>query len=232
MLEWRKSGSFAEQIGPVKKKLIRKYPRVKVYFPVEYTVEGRTLRGHASTLGGGGLFLEECDPLARGTEVVIRFRPAKHLKHIEAKARVCYYVPGQGIGVEFTDIGSDDHQLLLRLIHHKTPDRRQHPRVPFVAQVYCEECMWLAFSRDISAGGMFIETKQPMALGTHLTLRFHLDDGGPIVVATAEVRYVVPKMGLGLQFVDLMPAERKRLEAYVAKSAPLHEPAAQPQAAS
>jgi hypothetical protein len=64
---------------------------------------------------------------------------------------------------------------------------------------------------------MFIETKEPISEGSKLKLAFNLDDGGPIVRATAEVRYVVTKLGIGVEFVDLSPSDRSRIDVYTNK---------------
>lgn len=197
----------------------RKYPRVPSKFAVEYTVGDKKLRTRASTLGGGGLFLEKSEDLTPGSEVRVRFRPAKHLPFVEARAKVCYVVPSQGAGLEFTELTSEHHQLLLRLIHHKTANRRQFPRAALVTQIQCEGCMALAYSRDVSAGGMFVETTVPCEKGARVELRFHLNDGGPVILAKAEVKYLVPKLGMGVEFVDLSPSDRERLENYVKSSA-------------
>jgi c-di-GMP-binding flagellar brake protein YcgR len=207
------------------KKPIRKYPRVSAHVPVRYSLGDKTLRGHATTLGGGGLFLRESGQLPPGAEILVRFRPAKHLRFIEVRARVRYQIPGEGVGLEFVEVKPEDHQLLLRFIHYRTGDRRNQPRVPLITQVYCEELMWLAFSRDVSVGGIFVETKHPVSPGMRLTIRFHLEEGDPIVEAMGVVRYVVPKLGVGVQFVDIEPVDRKRLAEYVSKTPALPDPA-------
>lgn len=199
----------------MKKPSARKYPRVPSKFTVEYTVGDRKGRARASTLGGGGLFLEKSKELLPGSEVRVRFRPAKHLPFIEARAKVCYVTPDEGAGLEFTELSSEHHQILLRLIHHKTANRRQFPRAPLATQIQCEGCMALAYSRDVSAGGMFVETTVPCEQGARVELRFHLNDGGPVLLAQAEVKYLVPKLGMGVEFVNLSPSERERLENYV-----------------
>jgi len=217
VLESHRFKALRRRLGKdLKKPSARRYPRVPAKFAVEYTVGDRKVRARASTLGGGGLFLEGPQELAQGSEVVVRFRPAKHLPFVEARAKVCYVVPGQGTGLEFTEISSEHHQIILRLIHRKTANRRQLPRVPLATQVQCKECMAVAFSRDVSAGGMFVETSVPCETGARVDLRFHLNDGGPIVVAVAEVKYLVPKLGMGVEFLELSPADRQRLENYVA----------------
>jgi c-di-GMP-binding flagellar brake protein YcgR len=195
----------------------RRYPRTDVNFPVEFTVGDRAFREQASNLGGGGLFLAITEPLSVGAELTVRFRPAKHLRLIETKGRVCYQVPGKGIGVEFIDISAKNRQVLLRFILGRSGDKRRHPRAPLLMQVECQECTSLAFSRDVSVGGVFLETKQSMVVGSELNLRFHLDKEGPIVHVRAEVKYEVVKLGMGVQFVDLAPEDLKRIEAYVSK---------------
>jgi c-di-GMP-binding flagellar brake protein YcgR len=203
----------------LKKPNARKYPRVPSKFTVEYTVGDKKLRTRASTLGGGGLFLEKSQELTPGSEVAVRFRPAKHLPFVEARAKVCYVTPDQGAGLEFTELSPEHNQIILRLIHRKTANRRESPRAPLATQIQCEGCMALAFSRDVSTGGMFVETSIPCEVGTRVELRFHVNDGGPIIVTSAETKYIVPKLGMGVEFVDLSPSDRERLENYVKGSA-------------
>lgn len=210
-------------------KYTRKYPRIAADFTVQFTLGDKTYREKASAVGGGGLFLSvrQEPPLKVGMELKVQFRPAKHLPMMEAKARVCYVVPGEGGAVEFIEIDSENRRLLLQYIHNRTGNRRKHPRAALATQIQCEESMSLAFARDISVGGMFIETDQPMPVGSQITIRFNLEESDPIVVATAEVTYQVGRMGVGVQFIEIAPEDLKRIEDYVAKSIPLPEPAAQ-----
>jgi hypothetical protein len=159
----------------------RKYPRIPVDLPVEYSVEAGADRTRALMMGGGGMFLGAAQPLIPGTDLAVRFRPAKHLPVVEAKARVCYLVPGRGIGIEFTHIQPEHRQHILRLIHHRSASRRRFPRVPLATQVEYAEGSLIGFSRDVSTGGMFVETNQSLDPGERLNLRFHLDDEEPIV---------------------------------------------------
>ncbi len=207
-----------ELILPLKPQQTRKYPRVRAKFRVNCTVGNQTFPARASTLGGGGLFLDTDRPLAKGTEVHARFRPAKHLPQIEAKARVCYVLRGRGVALEFMGLTPDQLQILLRMIHRKPSDRRDFARAPLATQIQSQDCMALAFARNVGEGGMFIETKDPLPLGVKLNLRFNLNDDGPAVVAVAEVTYTVSRMGMGVQFLDLAPADRKRIETHVVKA--------------
>ncbi len=200
------------------------YPRVSVDVPVELSYAGRTWRVHATTLGGGGMMLSVTDPPPVGAEIDLRFRPAKHLPVIRAKAKVLYQIPQKGTGVQFTEISPEDRQILLRLIHHRLADQRKYPRAPLVAQVEFEESMSLSFSRDVSLGGMFVETPQMAPVGSRVRLRFHLENGGPVIVAEAEVAYHVGKLGMGVRFNKISSDDRNRIGAYIAKWAAAADP--------
>jgi len=202
----------------------RRSPRVSVSFPVEFTVGDQTFREHASTLSGGGLFIACQEKLEPGTIVTLQFRPAKHLPLMEAKARVCYHIASQGAALEFTEIQPEHRQMLLRLIHHKTGDKRKFPRSPLATQIGCEECVSLAFSRDVSLGGMFVETSDPQPVDTLLNVRFNLDDDGPVVIAMARVAYQITKLGMGVEFLEISPGDIERLEAYIARTVTLPDP--------
>jgi len=208
------------------RRFIRKYPRIGVNFPVQFNLDGVDHRERASALGGGGMFLKFKQPLSldAGREITVQFRPAKHLPLIEAKAKVRNRVPAEGAAIEFTELNPDHHRLLLQFVHNQLGKRRKHPRASFATQIECKECMALAFARDISVGGMFVELDQPMPVGTRVNLRFNLEAHEPITVATAEVTYQIGKMGVGVQFVDLAPEDLKRIESYVAKSNAVADP--------
>jgi c-di-GMP-binding flagellar brake protein YcgR len=190
---------------------------------VDYTVGEECFHCIATTLGGGGLFLSSVDRLEPGKEISLRFRPAKHLPVIQARASVRYVLAGRGTGVGFSEISADDRQKILRLIHQKTADRRLLPRAPLATQVQCDQCMSLAFSRDVSMCGMFIETTNPLPVGSPLTVRFNLDQKDRVVAVTAHVSYHVEKMGMGILFDEIEPQDRAAIQAYVENLSTLAE---------
>jgi hypothetical protein len=61
----------------------------------------------------------------------------------------------------------------------------------------------------VSLGGLFITTDDPPAAGTTLRLLFDAPDGE--IRARADVRYVVPGQGMGVQFVNMTYEARARL---------------------
>lgn len=194
----------------------RKYPRVPAEITVEITSGSTKEKKQATMIGGGGLFLGTAQMIEPGTEMTVRFRPARHLPVIEARARVCYLVREEGLGIEFTQIDPKHREMILRLVHRRMEEKRQYPRAPLATQVEYLEGTLIGFSKDISVGGMFIELTKSIPVGTRLQVLFHLEDGGDAVKTEAEVMYAVLKLGVGVRFFKLESSERKRIEAYVA----------------
>ncbi len=197
----------------------RKYPRVEADITVEYNMDTGPGRARASWLGGGGMFLGVGQQLSPGTEMTLRFRPAKHLPVMSVRAIVRYEVAGQGVGIEFSEIDPQHREMILRLIHHRMLEQRHYPRAPLAAQVEDPAGTQIGFSKDLSAGGMFIEVTKSVPIGSRISLIFHLDDGGEAVKVEGEVLYSVVKLGIGVRFLNLAPEYERRIEAYVAKAA-------------
>lgn len=206
------------------RKNTRKYPRIPARFMAEWRVGQQTSRARAAILGGGGLLLEIDTPPPADADVLLRFRPAKHLPVIEARARFLYHLPGQGVAFEFTEISDRNRARLLRMIEHKRGNRRQFPRVRLATQVQSENTMLLTYSRDVSVGGMFIETGKPLPTDSVLTVRFNLQEGEPVVVAKGFVTYQVKGFGMGMRFIEISPEDRDRVAAFVSRNTALADP--------
>jgi hypothetical protein len=90
-------------------------------------------------------------------------------------------------------------------------DNRRDPRVCLSAEVDCDldngRVRW-RFA-DISAGGMFIDVYDPLPPGTTFRLSFQLDP--PPIAAKAQVHYVQPRIGMGVEFVELAEEDRRRI---------------------
>jgi hypothetical protein len=87
-----------------------------------------------SDLGLGGLFIEATEPPPVGTIIDLVFEGPG--KEIRARAAVRRAVPGQGMGVEFVTIGSDDQARLRELL--KSADQSK-PRRTAAADPVKEE---------------------------------------------------------------------------------------------
>lgn len=205
----------------------RRYTRLNAQVPVDCTRGEQSFRAVAVTLSGGGLFLADVDELQPGAEIFVRFRPSKRLPTIQAKTVVLYALAGKGAAVAFRDISAQDHQVLLRVIHRKGADRRLGPRAPLATQIYCNECMSLAFSRDISLGGMFVESDAPPPVGSTISVRVNLGFKDRVVTAIARVAYHLEKMGMGIFFTRVEPEDFQAIREYIETVVTPDEPKAE-----
>lgn len=89
-------------------------------------------------------------------------------------------------------------------------ERRRHPRIPLHAQVEIEwgSEILRGVATDISQGGLFIETSDPLWVGAAFSGRVLLAD--PLAVECV-VRRVVPGQGMGVEFDRLSNESRQRL---------------------
>ena len=95
-------------------------------------------------------------------------------------------------------------------------ERRQSKRIRYACEIQCEGTpIGRVETRinDISVTGLFIDSLAHLPVGSILHMRFTVR-GTPIEV-TGEVRYCMPKVGMGVQFLDLRPDYQDLLEELV-----------------
>ena len=122
---------------------------------------------------------------------------------------------------------SDKSEIVL---DNAANEQRRDPRVPVSIRVRYPQrnAFFSEYTRNISRGGMFIATDEPMQIGTRL--RFALEvPGSDALLIEGEVRWAVRpeqvaglaasapevEVGMGVQFVFANEAERAALEAAV-----------------
>ena len=71
-------------------------------------------------------------------------------------------------------------------------------------------------SPDVSARGMFVNTTRQFPEGAILNVRFRLALTGAAVQGRGEVRYCLPGVGIGLEFIGLDSETRHLIEREVA----------------
>ncbi|MBN2798098.1 MAG: TIGR02266 family protein [Deltaproteobacteria bacterium] len=100
-------------------------------------------------------------------------------------------------------------------------EQRVSSRVPIRVLVEYERIDdFLAdYSSNLSLGGMFIRTTQPLDMGTRFRIRFRLPHRPRPVETFGVVRWVVPDdggpetvPGMGIQFDDLSSADKRAVE--------------------
>ena len=104
-------------------------------------------------------------------------------------------------------------------------ERRQSPRIPVTWAVDCEteDTFLYASIANISEIGIFVRTRDPLDVGTRLTLRFAPPDLDQPFVLTGVVQWVNPvralsenlNPGMGVRFVELSLEDRERIVAAI-----------------
>jgi c-di-GMP-binding flagellar brake protein YcgR len=96
-------------------------------------------------------------------------------------------------------------------------EKRRHRRARLVAQVRCEplEREELLLTRDISVGGMFISSRDPLPSPSDVTVSFRLKPGEPLLTCQGRVVYSIKEMGMGIQFEGLAESIRQALQKFV-----------------
>ena len=75
-------------------------------------------------------------------------------------------------------------------------------------------CIWQGRVTSLSAGGCFVQTERDLKTGQKIYLRLWLRDGEKIL--RGEVRYCLERVGLGIQFFELMERDKELLVELVA----------------
>lgn len=140
----------------------------------------------------------------------------------------------------------DDEKLeetdLIGEANEITEDTREHSRVAMLSNVSFRipteaprsqsgddraELVRGSWSGDVSLGGMYLESTDPVASGTRVTVKFTLPEFEDEVEIPAEIRWV-RKPGessaqspwkFGIQFLDLSERQKELLEKFVGRRA-------------
>jgi hypothetical protein len=111
------------------------------------------------------------------------------------------------------------------LLFASSPSRRLTSRIEVPADVWvywrCDGREDVSRVRDMSIGGLFIETPQPRAEGVKTRLHFLVEEGE--IRADAVVRHAKTGLGLGLRFTALSEQDKPRLAALLARLRAAHK---------
>jgi uncharacterized protein (TIGR02266 family) len=105
-------------------------------------------------------------------------------------------------------------------------ERRQHPRLSMSVEVdfSSEHNFYAAKTRDISVGGLFIETDIALPIGTRMQVDLKFLQRQ--LHAEAEVTWALVGddgnvEGVGVRFIDLPDSAKKNIEAFMDLRAPM-----------
>jgi type IV pilus assembly protein PilZ len=90
-------------------------------------------------------------------------------------------------------------------------DERVHDRVPFCVRVQFRNAssLLVAYSVNLSRGGVFLETEEPVAIGSDVTLQLEVPRAGPVLLSgRVSWRRGRPDkdgpVGIGVEFEDMV----------------------------
>lgn len=98
-------------------------------------------------------------------------------------------------------------------------DKRKEERVKkeIKSEVVSEELISRSSTVDLSRGGIFISTPEPLKSGSEVTLTINSKDGEPVEVKglvrwLREDEIADGKSGMGIEFVNISNDDRKKIE--------------------
>lgn len=107
----------------------------------------------------------------------------------------------------------------MNFVNSQTPqdDRRRYERSRLIIDVYFDgaDLTGVASTKDISPGGLYMNTQAELPEGAALTLRIPIE--GRDVVCNGEVVYSNPGVGVGVTFQGLSEEDRAHLERVLAR---------------
>lgn len=117
------------------------------------------------------------------------------------------------------------------------PERRADPRVDVDLEVHyrtAQEFM-AAYLRNISGGGLFIRSQQPLPLNREVQVRFTLPGIPRPFTVRGLVVWTTPfpsrssfPSGMGIKFLNLDPEDGKLIAGFVKGKLPAHAPGQKP----
>ena len=104
-------------------------------------------------------------------------------------------------------------------------EKRQHNRVTIsaVVNLSSEDNFYAGAARDISVGGLYVETKSGLAIGTEVTALLKLPS--KVLSLRAEVVWSVATgsqtVGMGLRFLNMPAPAKREIEAFMLLRQPI-----------
>lgn len=99
-------------------------------------------------------------------------------------------------------------------------EKRRETRVPVELWIEVERDGELYYQRagNLSVGGAFFVQTIPLPVGTKVALKFELPGDKHEIVCEGEI-VSAKELGMGVQFVNLVPADKARIERVLGKLA-------------
>jgi len=111
----------------------------------------------------------------------------------------------QDVSRHLGSASTDEKQRLLTFLENwkKKQERRKHHRKPCAVAVTFSTKDFLSRDtiRNISPGGLFLETPEPLSVGDQITLMLSPPGSGKLIDCTGRVAWTPPR-GVGIEFTS------------------------------
>ncbi len=133
------------------------------------------------------------------------------------------------------ETGNSKERKVRRKNDVPTSELRKDARIPLKARVdyelLSEDTFLFEYTSNMSHGGIFLATRNPLPVGTQLSLRFTLPDSKRSIEANGLVVWVNEykpggdnlNPGMGIEFVDLKDKDREGIARLIKRKAMLTE---------
>ena len=193
----------------------RRVPRVSFKATSVVTEEdsSRMVVAQTSELSRFGCFVQTIKPYPQGTRVHIEMSDGGD---IFTATGVVAYVTGDGMGVVFNMVEPEKYETLAKWLS-RTP--RRSDRYSFGATVEVKDLgsrnEQALITRDLSAGGCFVQTAAPLPKGSRIRVR--IEHAREEFTAIGRVTDNINAEGMGVEFMEMEPKDRAILGKWLAE---------------
>lgn len=208
----------------------------RAYARVAVPISARLIRGSEETelpvrdVSVAGIFLYTSKTLGpQGTELTLKLAHAEGIGSLLIRGRVAHVETDPlgergdtlGVGIQFVDVGPEQHQGLVSLIERamlgQGTTNRAFPRVAHTLGVVClspEELPWIM--NDLGEGGMGLTVQRAFAKGDAVIIEVRYGEAPAIklpgwVVWSEPVIAIAGHFRIGVRFSKLSPLVRAQL---------------------
>ena len=193
----------------------RRGPRVpfKATSVVAETGSTRAVVAQTTEVSRFGCFVQTTKPYPQGTRVHLELADGGDVFKASA---VVAYVTGEGMAIVFSMVEPEKYEILAKWLA-RTP--RQSDRYSFAGTAEVKELdsrkEQVLITRDLSAGGCFVKTADPLPKGSRIRVR--IEHSEVEFTAVGRVTDNVSAEGMGVEFIEMESKDRAILEKWLAE---------------
>jgi uncharacterized protein (TIGR02266 family) len=221
-----------------------KVPSVPLVFPIRFATRNAAVQTTTRELSPKGVFVRCLEPPEAGTAISMKLYLPGRRDGLEVQGVVREAMSGADAGfwADFQRLGPAEENEISELLSRREraaapkpigtiavqpmPEddaRRVFPRIParFAVRFGTVQDFVLEYAANISAGGVFVQSDDPLPLKSIVRVEMELPGGGPAVPARGVVVHRVTSdeakargvmAGMGVQFLDADDEFRRRID--------------------